>query len=84
LEFIEGIPEKLTQAFRAYQSIEESFEDYVNFIQSNPRYQSALEKAADPEQYLEEIQKSGYATDPDYARKIHSIFLREQLFQLSD
>jgi flagellar protein FlgJ len=84
LEFIEGIPEKLTQAFRAYPSIQDSFEDYVNFIRSNPRYQPALEKASEPKAYLEEIQKSGYATDPNYAEKIHTIFIREQLFRIDE
>lgn len=84
LEFIEGIPEKLTQAFRAYDSLKESFEDYVDFIQSNPRYQNALEKTESPKEYLDEIQNSGYATDPNYADKIHSIFMREQLFKITD
>lgn len=84
LEFIEGIPEKLTQAFRAYDSLKDSFEDYIDFIQSNPRYQSALDKTDNPKEYLEEIQNSGYATDPNYADKIHSIFMREQLFKIAD
>ena len=61
-------------AFRAYDSYQESFNDYVHFIKSNPRYGSAIKMAAKPERYMQELQQAGYATDPSYAAKMMRIF----------
>lgn len=79
LEFRNGLPQKERAAFRVYSGYEESFRDYVNFIQENPRYQQALESAADPLGYLQQLQKAGYATDPQYAEKISNILDSEFL-----
>jgi flagellar protein FlgJ len=62
--------------FRAYNSEEASLNDYVKFIQNNPRYQQALNVSGDSAQYLQELQKAGYATDPKYAHKIQNIMQR--------
>ncbi len=70
LEFNGNVAYQEQADFRSYQSFSESFEDYVSFIQSNPRYQNALAVAENPKQYVEELQKAGYATDPNYAEKI--------------
>lgn len=56
--------------FRAYNSIADSFRDYVNMIQSNPRFQSAQGTGS---QFINFLQQGGYATDPDYAGKINRI-----------
>ena len=73
LEFMEGRPVRINAGFRSYEDIGHAFDDYAEFIASNPRYQRALEKAADPRAYVRELQRAGYATDPDYARKILQI-----------
>ena len=73
LEFMEGRPVRVNAGFRAYDDIGHAFDDYADFIARNPRYQRALEKAADPRAYVRELQRAGYATDPDYARKILQI-----------
>lgn len=73
LEFMEGRPVRVNAGFRAYDDIGHAFDDYAEFIARNPRYQRALEKAADPKAYVRELQRAGYATDPDYARKILQI-----------
>jgi flagellar protein FlgJ len=52
--------------------------DYVNFVQSNPRYQQALEHTQKPQAYFSELQKAGYATDPEYANKIISVLESKQ------
>ncbi len=70
LEYEKGMAVNKKSAFRAYDSLQQSFDDYANFIQNNPRYDKALKAAADPEQYLHEVHKAGYATDPKYAEKI--------------
>lgn len=74
LEFDQGIPKRINAGFRSYESFQESFKDYVNFIKSNPRYGDALKKAGNAEQYMAELQRAGYATDPKYADKVMSIY----------
>ena len=65
-------------------NFEQSFNDYVEFIQNNSRYHEALKNTDSPKSYLDEIQNAGYATDPDYSSKIFSIFSREKLFDLQE
>jgi flagellar protein FlgJ len=74
LEFDQGIAKKVNSGFRSYDSFEESFKDYVDFIKTNPRYGDALKKAGNAEQYMHELQRAGYATDPKYADKVMSIY----------
>lgn len=74
LEFDQGIPKKVNAGFRVYDSFADSFRDYVDFIKSNPRYGHALKKAGNAEQYMHELQRAGYATDPRYADKVMSIY----------
>ncbi|WP_199608990.1 flagellar assembly peptidoglycan hydrolase FlgJ [Flocculibacter collagenilyticus] len=73
LEFEQGLPVKKFAAFRAYDSIEQSFDDFVNLISSKSRYQKALNNTQDEVTYLTELQSAGYATDPNYASKIIGI-----------
>jgi peptidoglycan hydrolase FlgJ len=74
LEFEQGIAKKVNAGFRSYASFQESFQDYVGFIKTNPRYGDALKQADNGERYLHELQRAGYATDPNYANKIMSIY----------
>jgi len=74
LEFDQGIAKKVNAGFRSYDSFEDSFRDYVEFIKSNPRYGDALKKAGNAQQYVHELQRAGYATDPKYADKVMSIY----------
>ena len=73
LEFLGDRPIRTRASFRSYPDIESAFEDYVQFITENPRYQGALSKAANSDSYIRELEKAGYATDPNYAAKIISI-----------
>lgn len=79
LEYRQGLAQREQADFRRYDSLEESFNDYVAFLQSSPRYQDALASGDDPEAYLEELQKAGYATDPDYAEKLKRLLNSEAL-----
>ena len=49
------------------------------FLQSSPRYQQALKQTDDPKQYFDELQRSGYATDPAYADKVMSVYNSDRL-----
>lgn len=73
LEYREGVAQKEKARFRAYDSAEQSLHDYVDLIQSNPRYQAALSVASDTKAYFQRLQAAGYATDPNYAQKILSV-----------
>lgn len=58
--------------FKAFNSYEESFEGYADFIFKNSRYTKAR-SIKDPDEYLKEIHRAGYATDPLYVSKLQSI-----------
>lgn len=77
VEFRDGLPQTEPATFRVYSSYAESFADYVKFIKNNPRYSTALDNVVQPERYVSELQKAGYATDPNYAAKISDIYQRE-------
>ncbi len=74
VEFKEGVAIKEISGFRSYGSYQDSFEDYVEFIKTNPRYKAALKSVQQPEQYMQALQQAGYATDPNYAKKVMEIF----------
>ena len=69
-EYINGAPRKVVAKFRAYDSFEESFRDYARLINDNPRYEKARETTHSTVAYATELQKAGYATDPQYAAKL--------------
>lgn len=82
LEFKEGIAIRNQEMFRAYDSIAASFDDYVNFLVTNPRYHDALAQAGDPLTYLQALQEDGYASDPRYADKIRSIMSHDSFGEI--
>ncbi|GLX83663.1 flagellar assembly peptidoglycan hydrolase FlgJ [Thalassotalea eurytherma] len=70
LEFENGTMAKKNEPFRVYDSIKDSVNDYIDFLSSNDRYQDALNNSSNVEHFLHGLQKAGYATDPQYAKKI--------------
>jgi len=72
-EFRNGEMVKETAEFRSYDSYKDSFHDLVTLLQTNNRYQEVVKSADNPEQFVRELQKAGYATDPAYASKISQI-----------
>lgn len=79
LEYRDGVALNTRANFRAYESFEHSFSDYVDFVQRNPRYQQALAQTNDPKAYFSALQEAGYATDPAYAQKIQRILDSESM-----
>jgi flagellar protein FlgJ len=77
LEVENGIGIKRRSEFRSYQGFAQSFTDYGQFINNNQRYKEALQQGTDAGRYAEELQKAGYATDPQYAEKIKQIMNNE-------
>lgn len=72
-EYENGKMVKETADFRSYSSYQDSFHDLVDLLQNNDRYQKVVKSAENPEQFVKELQKAGYATDPHYATKISHI-----------
>jgi len=73
VEIYNGIAKTEKATFRSYNNYQESFNDYVDFIKSNPRYSDAVNLSADSQEYIEGIHQAGYATDPHYADKIKNV-----------
>lgn len=69
-EVYDGVESTEYATFRAYDSIEDSIEDYYKLIKNN--YKKALNCNTQKES-IQAIKNGGYATDPDYVSKIMSI-----------
>lgn len=68
-EEIDGKRVTIKDAFRAYDSLEDSVAGYAQFLLDNPRYKDYL--AADTiEDAAKALQASGYATDSEYGKKV--------------
>jgi peptidoglycan hydrolase FlgJ len=72
-EFAGETATRIDADFRAYGSARESVEDYVRLIRDNPRYAGAVNTGSDVQAFANALQRGGYATDPDYARKLVSV-----------
>jgi len=85
MEYVHGEAVQQKSSFRAYDSFAQSFNDYANFIQNNPRYKTALqtiekvEQSLRDESYIKGIHKAGYATDPGYSNKVLRVLNSEPI-----
>jgi len=73
LEFEQGAAVRKVERFRAYESPAASFNDYARLIRNNPRYENALGTGSDVASFAAALQDGGYATDPQYARKLTAV-----------
>ncbi len=64
--------ETIVAGFRAYDSWEESIRDHSDLLTGLPRYKNVVGEK-DYKKACKEIQKAGYATDPNYANKLIDI-----------
>ena len=71
-EFENGHMVTKQQNFRAYDKPEDSTNDYIDFLQKNKRYAAVL-AAKNSDEAVAAQAKTGYATDPNYGRKLASI-----------
>ena len=80
-EYENGEAKKVKAKFRVYSSYLEALSDYVGLLTRNPRY-AAVTTAVTAEQGAQALQSAGYATDPNYARKLTSMI--QQLKSMSE
>ena len=60
------------QRFRAYDSYADAFRDWAKLIGGKERYGGVIRASASGSvgHYAQGMQRAGYATDPDYGRKL--------------
>lgn len=80
-EVIDGKVIHIKDTFRAYADYAESADDYGRFLNENKRYKPAFIHTTEPNQFITEIAKAGYATDPDYAPKLIRLMERYDLYE---
>ncbi|QKJ85701.1 Type IV secretion protein Rhs [Paramixta manurensis] len=78
-EVIDGKRISITDNFRAYKDYAESADDYGRFLNGNPRYKAAFDHLTEPNRFVDEVAKAGYATDPNYARSLKGIISSQHL-----
>lgn len=71
------------ECFRKYKKVEDSYIDHTNFLMNNPRYASLFQlPTTDYAGWAKGLKKAGYATDPQYDRKLVDIIELNQLWRL--
>ena len=73
VEYSGGVATPRRAAFRAYGSVAESVGDFAQLLQNSPRYREVVANGANAQAYVEQIGKSGYATDPQYGNKLNNL-----------
>ena len=68
----------ITACFRAYNSLDESIEDYFELITKSTRYRKAC-TANTPKECIQAIKDGGYATSPLYVNTIMNIINKNNL-----
>jgi peptidoglycan hydrolase FlgJ len=79
MEVANGVATPRRTTFRAYDSIEESVNDFASLLKSSPRYRDVIASGGSAQGYIASMGKSGYATDPEYANKLNQILHGETL-----
>ncbi|MBA7553078.1 Autolysin [subsurface metagenome] len=81
-EEINGKKELKLLYFRAYHSYKDSFTDHARILSiskddnGEQRYREAFNYLEDPEQFITEVWKAGYASDSNYIKNIIPIIRR--------
>lgn len=71
------------ECFRCYPSVEESYLDHAEFLDSQPRYDSLFSYAPiDYKSWARGLKAAGYATAPDYATRLVRIIEESHLYLL--
>lgn len=72
-EYVNGVAQKRTERFRAYDSYADCFKDYARLLKTGPRYGALFADngaQVDAAGFARILQQGGYATDPAYAGKL--------------
>ena len=71
------------ECFRAYPSVEASYQDHADFLDQSPRYDSLFAYNSDDyRSWARGLKAAGYATAPDYAERLVKIIESMKLYLL--
>ena len=71
------------ECFRSYPTVEASYQDHAEFLDTQPRYDSLFAYSpTDYKSWARGLKAAGYATAPDYAQRLCRIIEEAQLFLL--
>lgn len=71
------------ECFRAYSSVEQSYQDHAQFLDSSSRYDFLFDySSSDYKSWAKGLKKAGYATAPDYAERVIKIIEDNDLYIL--
>ena len=71
------------ECFRAYPSVEASYQDHADFLDQSPRYDSLFAYPSDDyRSWARGLKAAGYATAPDYAERLVKIIESMKLYLL--
>lgn len=69
------------ECFRAYPTVEASYEDHAEFLDRSPRYDSLFSySASDYRSWARGLKSAGYATASDYAERLVRIIEENRLY----
>lgn len=80
-EVYNGKEAYIRDGFRTYPKVQNSFYDHGLFLRSNGRYSKAFKYQKSPNQFIREVHKAGYATDPNYTKLIVGIMKSNNLYK---
>lgn len=76
----DGTYYEVVASFRSYASVADSFLDHGYFLSHSSRYAGAFAYKENPDQFIREVAKAGYATDPNYPSLVIGIMARYNLY----
>jgi flagellum-specific peptidoglycan hydrolase FlgJ len=71
-EYVGGSPATMNQGFATNNSMGDSFTQHARLMSGSSRYSPVMQSKT-PGEAFGALQQAGYATDPNYARKLRSI-----------
>lgn len=73
------------ECFRAYPTVEASYEDHAEFLATQPRYDSLFAySSTDYHRWARGLKAAGYATAPDYAERLVRIIEESRLYRFDN
>ena len=77
--------DRRNECFRKYNSVYDSFADHARFLSTRSRYAFLFElEITDYKGWARGLKKAGYATDPNYAKRLIDIIERYELYKFDE
>lgn len=74
LEEKNGVLSAERSEFKTYENLDDSVNDYVDLLKGKQHFQDAVNSAENSFEFIDKLQKAGYATDSAYADKVFSVY----------